>query len=158
MEAPVNAAISSMIHSDVWQALRLDVQQYMYTTGALKAATGFCIGMATKEGIDRILAVSIHPMLLLISERLSTWLKHTKRGGFASNKVVQKALHILGVVSRTLLEWIILVGVAYFALELVFGRRIIGLSSSVVPGNKQNDFITAQVDDTKSLPHGLGQS
>lgn len=134
--------VTSVVYNDVWSRLQLDLQQYMYSTGALKAATGFCIGMATKEGIDRILAVSVHPLLLLMSEWLgSRFLSEMGAGTFSA--VVQRALHILGVTLRTFIEWIVLVGVAYVTLELLFNRRIIGLSS-VVPNNKEGEFVTSK--------------
>jgi hypothetical protein len=155
MDAPVNAAMHAMLHSDVWQKVRLDVQQYMYATGALKTATGFCIGMATKEGIDRLLAVSVHPLLLYVTERVNATL--AGRGGGAGHRILKKTLNILGIVIRTLLEWAVVVVVAYLALELFFGRKIIGLSSAVVTAKKQDDFATSKqaASDTTFASPGI---
>lgn len=135
--------VTNVVYNDMWTKLQLDLQQYMYSTGALKAATGFCIGMATKEGIDRILAVSIHPLLIFISKRLGDRFLTDMHSGGLGSLVLRKALHVLGVTARTFVEWIVIVGVAYLSLELFFNRRIIGLSS-VVSVNKETEFATSK--------------
>lgn len=163
MDAPVNAAVSELVYGDALQALRTDVQQYIYATGALKAAVGWCIGVATKEGIDRILDVSMRPLLLVISARLSTLFLRGTDGG-AGRRVLKKALHITGVVLRTFIEWAVIVVVAYFALEIIFNRKIMGLSASVMNSNNQTEFATSKMVATSSnestrqlLSHRLGQ-
>lgn len=121
--------------TDILLKLRDDFQQYMYSNAVLRSAAGFCIGMATKEGVDRIIQATVQPSIIAVSSALSAFvMKHLGHG-----PIMKRVLHAVGTIAITFIDWVLVIVVAFVAIEYFLNRSVVGMSS-VVADHKRANF------------------
>jgi large-conductance mechanosensitive channel len=120
-----------------------DFQEYMYSNNVLVAASGFSIGVATKEMVQKVLELVVLPLaqclmhVTLLQKAYRVLVMHT------SKKWVGRIVAVLAELSWTISEWLLLVVLTFLLLEYVLNRKIVGLTSSVKV-DEIKDFASAK--------------
>ncbi len=116
-----------------------DFQEYMFASMALRSATGICVGMVTKECIEKIFHVTLKPMLSwMYGAGSSSLFSVLGRGHF-----MEQVATTLGTVVGALIDWWVFVIVVFVILEYFLNRTVIGLSTSV-PDKKKTDLANSR--------------
>lgn len=127
-----------------------DFQEFMYSNNVLVAATGLCVGMATKEMIESVLNEAVLPIVhtigrvSIIHNAYLSALKHV------NHKMLSSILSILGSVSWSIFVWVLVVLLTFVMLEYVLNRKFIGLKSTIKDGDKIN-YIKAKQEAKESI-------
>lgn len=125
-----------------------DFQEWAYSNEILVAATGFCIGVATKEVIEKILNDIIKPFLVFLVKltyiqfALDTEAFYNTNGGY----IVQT----IGKFTWDMIQWVIIIIMAFILLEYFLNRKIIGMKS-VVKTQDTTDFVKAKAQAKESI-------
>lgn len=125
-----------------------DFQEFMFKNNVIVAATGWSIGVATKEVIEAFLTQVILPMF--------TAMVHLLR--------VHKALRLpvgsMAIVNLIYIvfKWLLIIGCTFFLLEYVLNRRIIGLTSSVSKKDRKDFVESKEATKTPLVPMSKEQA
>lgn len=111
-----------------------DLQKYIFTNGIVVTASGFAIGIATKEVITKILSIIIVPVieyLKKMSEIKLLW-KHS---------LILIPLEIFW----TVVMWFITIIFTFVLLEYFLNKTIFGMISTIKEDDEKN-FIKSKVE------------
>jgi large-conductance mechanosensitive channel len=125
-----------------------DFQEWAYSNEILVAATGFCIGVATKEVIEKILNDIITPLFTFLIKFTYIQLALDSEAFNSSN--IGYAVNIFGKLIWDILQWVIIIVMAFVLLEYFLNRKIIGMKS-VVKTQDTTDFVKAKVQAHESI-------
>lgn len=125
-----------------------DFQEWAYSNEILVAATGFCIGVATKEVIEKMLNDIITPILAFLIKFVYLQLALDTEAFSASN--IGIVLTIIGKLTWDIMQWVIIIVMAFVLLEYFLNRKIIGMKS-VVKTENTKDFVKAKVQAHESI-------
>lgn len=131
-----------------FRKLYRDFQQWAYSNEILVAATGFCIGVATKEVIEKILNDIIKPFLVFLV-RL-TYIQFALDTEAFSSSNVGYIIQTIGKSIWDILQWVIIIIMAFILLEYFLNRTIIGMKS-VVKTEDTKDFVKAKAQAKESI-------
>jgi large-conductance mechanosensitive channel len=127
-----------------------DFQEFAYKNNVVVAATGWSIGVATKEVIDSFLFKVILPIFSLLSNLpallvLRTW--------FLRLPMASKLMEIVSSLFGSILTWVLTLISTFLILEYVLNRQIVGLKTTI-SDNEKAAFITskAQSKDKQIVP------
>jgi large-conductance mechanosensitive channel len=109
-----------------------DFQKFIFTNNVLVAAAGWCVGVATKEVIETVIAVIILPLVV--------WLQSLPG---ARHLMQVTALTTVVKVAWTLLVWVLTIIMSFVLLEYFLNRSVFGMSSTINTGQEQ-DFVKAK--------------
>jgi hypothetical protein len=111
-----------------------DFQKFFFSNNIMATATGFSIGVATKEVIEKILNIIIFPSLLWI-------LKFFNVTFLTKYNLLSIPFEILWFI----IVWIITIIFTFILLEYFLNRTIFGLKSSIKIDEK-TDFIKSKAE------------
>jgi large-conductance mechanosensitive channel len=111
-----------------------DFQKFIFSNNILATATGFSIGVATKEVIEKILNAIIIPSLLWIFDFFNvTFLKN--------NKLLTVPFEIIWFI----IVWITTIIFTFLLLEYFLNRTVFGLKSTIKIDEKK-EFIKSKAE------------
>jgi len=125
-----------------------DFQEWAYSNEILVAATGFCIGVATKEVIEKLLNDIITPIIMFIV-RL-TFIQFALDSETFTSSNLGYAISVIGKLIWDILQWVIIIVMAFILLEYFLNRKIIGMKS-VVKTQDTTDFVKAKAQAKESI-------
>lgn len=125
-----------------------DFQEWAYSNEILVAATGFCIGVATKEVIEKMLNDIITPMFAFLIKLTYIQLALDSESFSSSN--IGYVVTIFGKLLWDILQWMIIIVMAFILLEYFLNRKIIGMKS-VVKTQDTTDFVKAKAQAKESI-------
>ena len=118
-----------------------DFQEYTFKNQVLIAASGFTIGIATSDFIKNIIDDIFKPLGLLISNYVINIMS-------LQVKEYPVIFYILSKIFKFVLlaiSWIFTIFVAFFVIEYILNRKIIGLSS-VITDKEKGDFMQQKIE------------
>lgn len=111
-----------------------DFQKFIFSNNILATATGFSIGVATKEVIEKILNAVIIPSLLWVIDFFNVTF-------FKTNNLFTIPLEILWFI----IVWIITIIFTFLLLEYFLNRTVFGLKSTIKIDEKK-EFIKSKAE------------
>ncbi len=120
-----------------------DFQQFMYTNNVLIVATGWGIGTATKDMIERLVKDMVVPLIQWISQigfinrgytQLVRYVASTKWEGF---------LNAVSNITWDFMIWIFVIVMTFILLEYILNRWIVGMRTTV-PEKESAQFAKAK--------------
>ncbi len=108
-----------------------DFQEFMFANNVLVIATGWGIGTATKEIIDRLLTDVLMPLLGAMGKFSLTRHAYNFALKHAAETRMEPVLIALGNIAWDFTKWLTVIALTFILLEYVLNRRIIGLSTTV---------------------------
>lgn len=108
-----------------------DFQEFMFANNVLVIATGWGIGTATKEIIDRLLTDVLMPLLSAMGKFSLTRHAYNFALKHAAETRMEPVLVALGNIAWDFTKWLTVIALTFILLEYVLNRRIIGLSTTV---------------------------
>jgi large-conductance mechanosensitive channel len=118
-----------------------DFQEYTFKNQVLIAASGFTIGIATSDFIKNIIDDIFKPLGLLISNYVINIMS-------LQVKEYPVIFYILSKIFKFVLlaiSWIFTIFIAFFVIEYILNRKIIGLSS-VITNKEKGDFMQQKIE------------
>jgi large-conductance mechanosensitive channel len=125
-----------------------DFQEWAYSNEILVAATGFCIGVATKEVIEKMLNDIVTPLFAFIIKL--TYVHHLVNAEAFTSSNIGYMVKILGKLTWDIMQWVIIIVMAFVLLEYFLNRKIIGMKS-VVKTENTKDFVKAKAQAKESI-------
>lgn len=125
-----------------------DFQEWAYSNEILVAATGFCIGVATKEVIEKLLNDIIKPFLVFLVKL--TYIQLALDTDTFNNSNAGYFIQSVGKFIWDMLQWVIIIVMAFILLEYFLNRKIIGMKS-VVKTQDTTDFVKAKAQAKESI-------
>lgn len=138
------SAESGNIFSGTYKKIFIDFQQFMFSNTVLLAATGFCVGIATKEVIEKLVNLIILPIIHTIF-KLTIQNAHSKLLTRITQPIVLSVLTTISDVIWSLFVWIIIIIMTFILLEYVLNRNVIGMKTIVKEDQKIN-FVKSKTD------------
>jgi len=118
-----------------------DFQEYTFKNQVLIAASGFTIGIATSDFIKSIIDDIFKPVGISISkytiDSMSLYIKEYPVIFY----ILFKVFNFISIV----IAWIFTIFVAFFVIEYILNRKIIGLSS-VITDKDKGDFMQQKIE------------
>lgn len=118
--------------SNLSNKLYIDLQKFVYSNNIVVTASGFAIGMVTKEVIQNILLIIVIPIL--------NKLKH-----MASLKLTWKYFSIPLEIFWNLSLWIITIVFTFVLLEYFLNKNVFGMVSTIKNEDEDN-FIKSKIE------------
>ena len=118
-----------------------DFQEYTFKNKVLVASSGFTIGIATSDFIKNIIDDIFKPLGLLISNYVINIMS-------LQVKEYPVIFYILSKIFKFVLlaiSWIFTIFIAFFVIEYILNRKIIGLSS-VITNKEKGDFMQQKIE------------
>jgi large-conductance mechanosensitive channel len=115
----------------------------MYSNNVLVAATGFCIGMATKEVIEKLLNTIVLPLFHLVLRMSFIKSIYDKLLNYFSKSSLNTSFTIIGDFSWSIFVWFVIIGLTFIILEYLLNRNILGMKSIIKEADKIN-FVKAK--------------
>lgn len=125
-----------------------DFQEWAYSNEILVAATGFCIGVATKEVIQKLLDDIVKPFLVFVVKL--TYIQLALDTDTFNNTNFGYIMQTIGKFLWDMLQWVIIIIMAFILLEYFLNRKIIGMKS-VVKTQDTTDFVKAKAQAKDSI-------
>jgi large-conductance mechanosensitive channel len=125
-----------------------DFQEWAYSNEILVAATGFCIGVATKEVIEKILNDVIKPFLVFLVKL--TYIQLALDTETFNNTNAGYIIQSIGKFIWDMLQWVLIIVMAFILLEYFLNRKIIGMKS-VVKTQDTTDFVKAKAQAKENI-------
>jgi large-conductance mechanosensitive channel len=125
-----------------------DFQEWAYSNEILVAATGFCIGVATKEVIEKILNDVIKPFLVFLVKL--TYIQLALDTETFNNTNAGYIIQSIGKFLWDMLQWVLIIVMAFILLEYFLNRKIIGMKS-VVKTQDTTDFVKAKAQAKENI-------
>jgi large-conductance mechanosensitive channel len=133
--------------SGTFKKVYRDFQEWAYSNEILVAATGFCIGVATKEVIEKILNDIITPLITFLIKL--TFVQLALDDSFASSNLGY-VINKFGRLLWDIIQWVIIIVMAFLLLEYFLNRKIIGMKS-VVKAQNTTDFVKAKAQAKENI-------
>jgi large-conductance mechanosensitive channel len=127
-----------------------DFQQFMYSNNVLVAATGFCVGMATKEVIEKLLNLIVLPLVQVAMKYSIVHIAYYKSVAYISRPELLLILTTFGEILWSLFVWIVIIILTFFMLEYLLNRNVLGLRSVVKEGEKIN-YVKAKAEAKENI-------
>jgi large-conductance mechanosensitive channel len=122
-----------------------DFQEWAFSNNVVIAASGFAIGVATKEVIEKLLDELIRPMFLVLLNFKVFKMLHQGALKYISETNLETFLRTLGTVGWSVFEWVVIIVMTFVIMEYFLNRKIIGLKSQVKDEEKK-DFVKAKAE------------
>jgi large-conductance mechanosensitive channel len=118
-----------------------DFQEYTFKNQVLIAASGFTIGITTSDFIKKLIDDIFKPIILSLFSYLIAKMPVTIKDHPILFDVIFKLTNFMSLV----LIWIATIFIAFFVIEYILNRKIIGLSS-VILDKEKDDFIKQKIE------------
>ena len=118
---------------DLYTKFYKDLQKYIFSNNVMVTASGFAIGIATKEVITKILSIIIGPLF-----------EFFKRHSYKKIMSIP-FLNIPLEIFWTLLLWLTTIVFTFIFLEYFLNKTLFGMVSTVKEGDEKT-FIKSKVD------------
>lgn len=118
--------------NDIAKKIYYDMQKFIFTNNTIVSASGFAIGIATKEALSSILNLTVMKLLVVMKDQI---MKHG----------ISSYIYILIEVIWQIGAWIITILFIFLLLEYFLNQKIFGLASTI-KNNSQTDFIKAKLE------------
>ena len=118
-----------------------DFQEYTFKNKVLVASSGFTIGIATSDFIKNIIDDIFKPLGLLISNYIINIMSLQVKEYPVIFYILSKIFNFVLLV----ISWIFTIFVAFFVIEYILKRKIIGLSS-VITDKEKGDFMQQKIE------------
>lgn len=128
-----------------------DFQEFMFSNKIMIGATSFAIGVATKDVIEQVMRSIILPLFKIPFVYIQKYLlKSSFILKISQRRWIKPLINAVGNVSWAVLLWLTVIFFAFFLLEYILNRKVIGITSKVSIADKK-DFVKAK-KDAKSIP------
>jgi large-conductance mechanosensitive channel len=127
-----------------------DFQQFMYSNNVLVAATGICVGMATKEVIEKLLNLIVLPIVQLAMKYSIVHIAYYKSIAYISRPEVLLIFTIFGEILWSVFVWIVIIVLTFVMLEYLLNRNVLGLKSVVKDAEKIN-YVKSKTEAKESI-------
>lgn len=118
--------------NEITKKIYYDMQKFIFTNNTIVSASGFAIGIATKEALTSVLNLTVMKVLVLLKEQI---MKH----GISS--YISVLIEIIWQIGA----WIITILFIFLLLEYFLNQKIFGLASTI-KNNSKTDFIKAKLE------------
>lgn len=118
-----------------------DFQEYTFKNQVLIAASGFTIGIATSDFIKNIINDIFKPLGLLLFNYIINSMHLTVKEYPVIYNIFLKLFNLLSLV----IAWVFTIFFAFFIIEYILNRKIIGLSS-VITDKEKGDFMQQKIE------------
>lgn len=129
----------------IYMKIYHDFQHFIFSNNILVTASGFVIGMATNEYIQKNLKLSIplydYILSLLIPYEYSFF-------GIEKNYIIHNTIKVLGKIILNTIIWIFTILLTFILLEYFLNNTIIGLKSTIKE-EEEKDFIVSKKEAKK---------
>jgi len=122
-----------------------DFQHFIFSNNILVTASGFVIGMATNEYIQKNLKLSI-PLYEYIGTILIPY--ENALFGIKRNYLINNTFKVLGKIIINTIIWIFTIILTFVLLEYFLNNTVIGLKSTIKE-NEEKDFIVSKKEAKK---------
>lgn len=123
-----------------------DFQEFMFSNKIMIGAASFAIGVATKDVIEQVMISIILPLFKIpFSYIQKSLLKSSFILKILQKRWIQLFINAIGNVSWAVLLWLTVIFFAFFLLEYILNRKVIGITSKVSIADKK-DFVKAKKD------------
>jgi len=121
-----------------------DFQEYTFKNQVLIAASGFTIGIATSDFIKNIINDIFKPLGLLLLNYIVNSMHLNVREYPVIYNIFFKLFNLLSLV----IAWIFTIFFAFFIIEYILNRKIIGLSS-IITDKEKSDYMQQKIKSQK---------
>lgn len=118
--------------SDLTKKVYFDMQKFMYTNNIVVTASGFAIGMVTKELIEKVLAIIVFPIL--------NYIKHS-----TNTRLSWRFLSIPLEIFWSLAIWIVTIVFTFLLLEYFLNKNIFGMVS-MLKNEDEDNFVKSKIE------------
>lgn len=118
-----------------------DFQEYTFKNQVLIAASGFTIGIATSDFIKNIINDIFNPLGLLLFNYIVNSTHLTVKEYPVIYNIFFKLFNLLSLV----IAWVFTIFFAFFIIEYILNRKIIGLSS-IITDKEKGDFMQQKIE------------
>lgn len=118
-----------------------DFQEYTFKNQVLIAASGFTIGIATSDFIKNIINDIFKPLGLLLFNYIVNSMHLTVKEYPVIYNLFLKLFNLISLV----IAWIFTIFFAFFIIEYILNRKIIGLSS-IITDKEKGDFMQQKIE------------
>jgi large-conductance mechanosensitive channel len=136
--------------SGTYKKFFYDFQQFMFANNVLVASTGFCVGMATKEVIEKLMNLAVLPLIHFFTKFSIIRILYKKLIENAHYPFLKSLLEIFGEVVWSILVWIVIIVMTFITLEYILNRNVIGLTSTIKTENKL-DFAKSKAEAKENI-------
>ena len=120
-----------------------DFQQFMFSNNVLIVATGWGIGTATKDMIERLVKDMVVPIMQWISKISFISDSYSKLQGYVATTKWEGFLQGLGNITWDFMIWIFIIFMTFVLLEYFLNRWLIGMRTTVAEEDNQR-FVKAK--------------
>ena len=110
-----------------------DFQEYIFKHEVLIAASGFTIGIATSDFIKKLIDEILKPIAILIGTFILSFFSLSIKQHPIIYYITNKIINLISLVTA----WLFTIFVAFFVIEYVLNRKIIGLSTVILDKDKK---------------------
>jgi large-conductance mechanosensitive channel len=118
-----------------------DFQEYTFKNQVLIAASGFTIGIATSDFIKNIINDIFKPLGLLLFNYIVNSMHLTVKEYPVIYIIFFKLFNLFSLV----IAWVFTIFFAFFIIEYILNRKIIGLSS-IITDKEKGDFMQQKIE------------
>lgn len=113
-----------------------DFQQFMFTNNVIIVATGWGIGTATKDIIERLVKDLFIPILHFLGKFSMIKYGYAKLLAYVESTKLEGVLTALSNITWDFMIWIFVIVMTFVMLEYVLNRSIIGLRTTIPEQSK----------------------
>lgn len=117
-----------------------DLQEWAFSNNLMVIASGFMIGTASKEVIEKLLELLVKPVILFLLQFSFIKILYGKALVYVSETTLAPIVETFGNISWSILEWVVIILMTFVILEYLLNRSILGLKSSVKENDKASFF------------------
>ena len=121
-----------------------DFQEYIFKHEVLIAASGFTIGIATSDFIKKLIDEILKPIAILISGYILGFFSLSIKQHSIVFYITDKLINLISLLTA----WLFTIFIAFFVIEYVLNRKIIGLSTVILDKDKK-EFIEQKIESEK---------
>mgnify|MGYP006125157665 FL=1 len=110
----------------------------------LIAASGFTIGIATSDFIKKLIDEILKPIAILISGYILGFFSLSIKQHSIVFYITDKLINLISLLTA----WLFTIFIAFFVIEYVLNRKIIGLSTVILDKDKK-EFIEQKIESEK---------
>tara|TARA_B100000795_G_scaffold242835_1_gene206343 strand:- start:770 stop:1210 length:441 start_codon:yes stop_codon:yes gene_type:complete len=122
-----------------------DFQEYIFKHEVLIAASGFTIGIATSDFIKKLIDEILKPIALTICSFLFGYLSISLKLHPIILYISFKLFNLISLI----LAWLFTIFVAFFVIEYILNRKVVGLSTVILEEDKK-EFIAQKIESKKN--------
>jgi large-conductance mechanosensitive channel len=127
-----------------------DFQHFMFSNSVLVAATGFCVGIATKEVIEKLVNYMVLPIFQSLLKLSILHNLYHMALSYVSKGSLQFFLITTGEIVWSLFVWIVIIVMTFVLMEYVLNRRIMGMKTVIKEDDKVN-FVKAKANANENI-------